>query len=229
MSDSNQILRLTPREMRMMSERIFSLCAMPRGFSLTLSDIPMYSQQIGLGGFDLLFTTLPEMLDQDPANIRITDRKSDQVILDLGGIHSWLGINAVLDLCKMLSPQGKAQLTVVNAAHPAELAVACALAGRWSVTLEMTATSDGAIFTADTAEYADPVLDILNHDGLLLDADLWWQIYETARSALAPDTALSRRHAGVFIINDDGSITGRADNDDDSDVGFLAQGGRNTA
>ena len=31
-------LRLMPREMRMMTERIFSLSAMPRGFALTLTD-----------------------------------------------------------------------------------------------------------------------------------------------------------------------------------------------
>lgn len=69
---------------------------------------------------------------------------------------------------------------------------------------------------------ADPVLDDLMARGREIPAALWWRVYDTAQTALTPDSAVSRRHAGVNIITEDGQIIGRTDNDDDSDPRFLA-------
>lgn len=223
-------LRLMPREMRMMTERIFSLCAIPRGFALTLTDVPMLSQHLGLGGFALLHTDLPALLAADPTAIRIKAENGAALVLDFAGQPAWVGLNAVLDLAaELVADNGEARITVANARHPAELAVAGALAGRIGLALDHVATPDGARLVATPAPVADPALDALNRNGQMLDPVLWWGIYETARSALAPDTAVSRRHAGVQIVNEDGTITGRADNDDDADMAFLARGDRERA
>lgn len=219
-------LRLMPREMRLMSERIFSLSTMPRGFALTLTDIPMLSQHLGFGGFALLHTEMALLLAADPRAIAVTAEDGPALTLDFAGQPAWVGLNAVLDLAaELVADHGRAEISVANAAHPAELAVAVALAPRTGLVLAL----DGTRLTAAPGPSGDPALEVLNREGTLLDPDLWWQIYETARSALAPDTAVSRRHAGVQIVNEDGTITGRDDSDDDADMAFLARGDRETA
>lgn len=223
-------LRLMPREMRMMSERIFSLSAMPRGFALTLTDLPMLSEYAGLGGFRLLRAERAALLAADPARLAIRGEDGARLTLDLGGQPAWAGLNTALDLAaELVARHGRAEIAVAGAVHAPELALAPLLAGRWALSVTHRPTPDGAVLDATPGERGDPALDRLNRAGLDLPAALWWEIYETARSALAPDTALSRRHAGVIIVNDDGTVIGRSDNDDDSDMGFLARGAREQA
>lgn len=228
--DDTRPLRLMPREMRMMSERIFSLSAMPRGFALTLTDVPMLSQHLGLGGFALLQADMAVILGGDPTAVKVAAENGAALVLDLARQPAWVALHAICDLAaELTATHGEARITVANATHPAELAVAVPLASRVGLALSLTPTADGARITATPAPAADRVLAGVNQTGLLLDPGLWWQIYETARSALAPDTALSRRHAGVQIVNEDGTVIGRTDNDDDADVSFLARGARETA
>lgn len=229
-TEDTRPLRLMPREMRMMSERIFSLSAMPRGFALTLTDVPMLSEFLGLGGFVLLRDQMAVLLAAEPTAVQVVAESGAELTLDLAGQPAWVALHAICDLAaELVADHGQAQLTIRNAAHPAELAVAVLLAGRVGLGLTLTATPDGASITATPAPVADPAVEALNQTGQMLDPALWWQIYETARSALAPDTALSRRHAGVQIVNEDGTVIGRTDNDDDADVSFLARGARETA
>lgn len=223
-------LRLMPRELRMMSERIFSLSSMPRGFVLTLTDIPMLSQHLGLGGFALLQADLPALLAADPRVLRIKAENGAALVMDFAAQPAWIGLNTVLDLAaELVADHGEARITVANACHPAELAVAGALAGRIGLAMDCVPTPDGARLVATPAPVSDAALHAMTHDGLMLDPVLWWDIYETARSALAPDTAVSRRHAGVQIVTEDGTVIGRADNDDDADMAFLARGDRERA
>ncbi len=227
----NRPLRLMPREMRMMSERIFSLSAMPRGFVLTLTDIPMYSQWLGLGGFALLHKDHDKIMAGDLAALRVVAEHGAALTLDLSDQPAWIGVNSILDLAaELVAAHGSAEITVINAAHPEELAVTVALAGRTGLVMQHHAQPGGARLLAQSLDGAqdrsDPIMQSLYQDGIMLAPELWWAIYETARTALAPDTALSRRHAGVQIVNDDGSIIGRTDNDDDADVSFLARGAR---
>lgn len=219
-------LRLMPREMRMMSERIFSLCQMPRGFALSLTDIPMYSQALGLGGFALLQSSHDILTTAEPKALTVYEN-GPNLVLDFQGQHAWVGLNSLIDLAvELCATKPQARIAVQNIAFAEELALARALATRVGVDLEFeTAT----LVRVSPCKTADPLSQKLNSEGLFLQPDLWWQIYERARSALAPDTAVSRRHAGVQIVNEDGSIIGRSDNDDDADVSFLARGARETA
>lgn len=225
-------LRLMPREMRLMSERIFSLSSMPRGFALTLTDIPMLSQYLSLGGFGLLLSAKDQFLAADPTALSIPSEEGAALTLDFAGQPAWVGLNTLLDLAAELTARhGSAQITVTGAAHPEELAVAVLMAGRigLSLTLSLGGGSGQAVFTAAKGPVGDAAVDKINRDGLMVEPDLWWQVYELARSALAPDTAVSRRHAGVQIVNEDGTVIGRTDNDDDADVNFLARGAREQA
>jgi hypothetical protein len=213
-------LQIKPREMRLMSERIFSLSSLPKGFALTLTDVPMYSQMQGLGGFTLMEQRQTALLNADPRSLSLTAEAGAEMTLDAGGQHAWVALPTALDLLgEGCARFGQARLTVINAIDHDELALAVGLGLR----LGLKVTPGETCLTALPCAAADPVLDRALSDGTRIDAELWWRIYALARTALAPDTPASRRHAGVIIVTEDGTVIGRKDNDDDSDVSLLTR------
>ncbi|MDO9524758.1 MAG: hypothetical protein Q7J57_04370 [Gemmobacter sp.] len=214
-------LNVMPREMRMMSERVFSLTSLPKGFALSLSDLPMYSQMQGLGGLALLERRHRALLAADAGALRIAAENGATVSLDAAGQHSWVALPSALDLLAELCARlGHAEVTVQGAVDDQELALATGLGLRLG--LAVTLVSSG-VLAATPCPCSDPVLDRALRDGALIDADLWWRIYALAQTALAPDTPVSRRHAGVIIVTEDGTVIGRKDNDDDSDMSLLVR------
>jgi hypothetical protein len=220
-------LQLMPREMRMMSERVFSLSGQPKGFFLMVQDVVMYSQKLGLGGFALLEQRWASLKSADPARVSITSEAGDTLTLDAKGEPAWFIIPTVIDLLGELAARhGCGHVTVINAADAAELRVAADLAARSGLAATF---EDGAPPVLTATSFArkgkvaedEPLLWDLLQNGVSLDADLWWRIYAIAQTALAPDSVVSRRHAGPVIVNDDGSIIGRKDSDDETDLSFL--------
>lgn len=224
-SYTQDILRIMPREMRLMSERILSLSSLPKGFFLSVGDFPMYSQRLGLGGFSLLEERFESFKSADPARIAITAEEGNRLTLDADGQHAWFVVPTAIDLLGELVVRfGSAELSAVNAVDPRELAIATSLAGRSGLVVTVDGnvlTAVPAIVTSDVRK-DDPLLWSLLEEGVEIGADLWWRIYHLAKQALATDSVVSRRHAGPMIVNEDGTVIGRKDNDDDTDVTFLA-------
>lgn len=218
-------LRIMPREMRMMSERIFSLTSLPKGFFLVVGDFPMYSQKLGLGGFRLFEERFESFGSADPSRISIPSEEGTRIVLDAAGQHAWFVLPAVIDLLgELVQRFGAAELTVNDAVDPAELAIAASLGGRTGLTITVSGNllkAAPAPVTGDVRQ-DDPLLWALLEGGVEVDSDLWWRIYHLAKKALATDSVVSRRHAGPMIITEDGTVIGRKDNDDETDVSFLA-------
>lgn len=230
MSDpaSMTTLRIMPREMRLMAERILSLTGLPKGFFLALPDFVMMSQKLGLGGFAMLQDRFDLLSEAAPQAMTIATESGSTLELDAGSQHGWIVVPSLLDLLgELVARFGEARIIVRNAVEPAELKIAEALGGRTglAVTVEegtvAVITAKPRPLTGKVAE-DDPVLWDLLCNGTQIDADLWWSVYAHAKKALATDTVVSRRHAGPMIVNEDGTVTGRKDNDDDTDVSFLA-------
>jgi len=226
-ASSNTTLRVLPREMRMMTERVFSLTGLPKGFFLMVQDVVMYSQRLGLGGFALLEARSPGLKGADPSRVSIASEDGSRLVLDGGNQHAWFVIPALIDLLgELASRHGQATVTVTNVVDPGELRVAVELAARngliavFAAGQQPTLTAKAAAMTGNLAEDEPLHWDLLQN-GLSIDADLWWRIYSLAQKALAPDSVVSRRHAGPVIVNDDGSIIGRKDSDDETDLSFL--------
>ncbi|MDF0602116.1 hypothetical protein P1J78_15350 [Psychromarinibacter sp. C21-152] len=208
-----ETLRVMPREMRMMSERILSLTALPKGFALMASDVVMYSEAMGLGGFALLLERLEALETADPSRIAL-----DGTRLDASGQHAWVAIPSLIDLLGLAAARdGTARIEVANAAASNELRIAEGLGARegLAVTVERT------IVTATPGGGGDRILDRVMRDGCAMPAELWWRVYDLAQTALTPDSVVSRRHAGPVIVTEDGKVIGRKDNDDDTDVSFI--------
>ena len=213
-----QTLRVMPREMRLMSERIWSLTDLPKGFALMITDVVMYSQALGLGGFPLFEARLPALMPANPHRLKLMSDNGDALALDAGGQHAWVTLPSVLDLAELaLAHQDSARITVTDVTDPEELAVAGALGARRGLKMELA----GNVLTATRIPAADPVLAQVLQDGCTIEAAQWWRIYELAQTALTPDSVVSRRHAGVNIVTEDGQIIGRTDNDDDTDPNFI--------
>ncbi len=224
-------LKIMPREMRLMSERVLSLTTLPKGFFLAVTDTVMLSQKLGLGGFAMLEEQFEALRAPDLSRIAVKDEDGRSLVLDAGGQHGWFVVPSLLDLLgELVARFGDAQVTVVNALDPAELGVAAALAGRTGLSVRQT-LGDAPVFSATarplTGKVAtdDPVLWDLLCNGTSVEADLWWRVYDRAKKALAADTVVSRRHAGPMIVTEDGTVIGRKDNDDETDISFLAAPG----
>lgn len=212
--ETGAMLRVMPREMRMMSERILSLTGLPKGFALMIGDVAMVSQGLGLGGFALLEQRLETLRGADPLAL-----SWDGQVLDAGGQHAWMVVPSALDLLGLMLAQARspAEVEVADALDPAELAIAIALGRRVGLEVRL----DGHRLSAQAAAVGDPLLTRLLAEGCAIPADLWWRIYALAQTALTPDSVVSRRHAGPVIVTEDGRIIGRTDNDDDTDVSFI--------
>ncbi len=224
-SYTQDILRIMPREMRLMSERILSLSSLPKGFFLSVGDVPMYSQRLGLGGFSLLEERFESFKSADPARIAISAEEGNRLTLDAAGQHTWFVVPTAIDLLgELVARFGSAELSAVNLVDAQELAIAASFAGRSGLSVTVNGNvlkAVPAIVTADDRQ-DDPLLWSLLEDGVEISADVWWRIYHLAKRALATDSVVSRRHAGPMIVNEDGTVIGRKDNDDDTDVTFLA-------
>lgn len=217
MNDLND-LRVMPREMRLMSERIFSLTSLPKGFALMITDVVMYSEAQNLGGFAHLEATLPELMDAEPMALKLMSDTGDSLALDAGGQHAWIALPSILDLLSLaLSEHDSARIELTGVAHPKELAIAEGLGLRQGLRIRLA----GTVLSASACAPEDPVLNRALVDGCRIPAELWWRIWALAQTALTPDSVVSRRHAGVNIVTEDGQIIGRTDNDDDTDPNFI--------
>ncbi|WP_117190324.1 hypothetical protein [Rhizobium terrae] len=222
---SQTTMRVMPREMRLMSERIFSLSSLPKGFFLVVGDFPMYSQKLGLGGFALFERRFENFKLADPARIAIAAEDGNRITLDAHGEHAWFVLPAAIDLFgELVARFGSAELAVTGAADAEELAIAASLGGRNGLSVTVAGNMLKAVPATATGDVGtdDPLLWSLIEEGAGIEVDLWWRIYRLAKQALATDSVVSRRHAGPMIVNEDGTVTGRKDNDDDTDVTFLA-------
>jgi len=221
----NATMRVMPREMRLMSERILSLSSLPKGFFLTVGDLPMYSQKLGLGGFRLFEERFESFRSADPSRISITAEEGNRVVIDAAGEHAWFVLPAAIDLLGELTSRfGSGELTIAGAVDAAEFAIAADFGGRSGLSMTVAdnvLTAVPAQVTGDVSK-DDPLLWSVLQDGVEIDADLWWRIYHLAKQALATDSVVSRRHAGPMIVNEDGTVIGRRDNDDETDVSFLS-------
>lgn len=222
-------LTVMPREMRMMTERILSLTALPAGFVSMASDLVMFSERLGLGGFARLERRLEALGSADPAAIAIAAEDEDHIDLDAAGEDAWIVAPTLSDLLgELVASHGTASVAVANSADPHELRVAVPLAARSGLSVSMV---DGAVpvFVASAraptgrTSHDEPLLWELLTQGTRIEAALWWRIYALAQTALAPDSVVSRRHAGPLIVMEDGTVIGRRDNDDETDIAFLAK------
>lgn len=212
--------RMSVREARMFVGRILLTCGVPSGAAHGVQECILLSQSLGLGGFSLLLKEHASLNWGKYENLRFRE----PTVIDGGGLHAWLALPAIVDLAVDRARRtGMGQLKIENVAAPGELAVAPALAKRYGA----SATFSGTLLTMRnaprpvTAEQWDPLLAAALRDGYESDEATWRAMHALGNRALAPDSVVSRRHAGPVVLADDGSLLGRIPQDDDFDMNML--------
>lgn len=215
------------REMRMVFERLLQVTRVESGLVPALRDCAVYSA--ALGGFARLPATLETISKATPSALSLEG--SDDPVIHCGGQHAWLAADAALELAvEILKTGGRGIVTVRNAADIGELRVIEALAQRFGLKAIVAVGADRATIAVTPATDPDDIalLDKIRRDGVDVDAALWWELYHRSAEALAPDSYLSRRHAGPIIVEADGKVIGRQD-EDETDFSLLLADAPNSA
>jgi hypothetical protein len=216
-------LTLSLREMRMVFERLVQVTRVDTGLVPALRDCALYSAALGLGGFARLAANLEVVKVAKPHAVSLAE--DNGLTVDCGGQHAWITANTALDLAiEDLRTGGKGIVNVRNASEIGEFKVAEALAQCFGLKAKVTIDAATATATIIVSVATDPseiaLLDTIRRNGLLVDAALWWELYHRSADALAPDSYLSRRHAGPIIVEADGKVIGRQD-EDETDFSLL--------
>lgn len=226
MPDTDRSITLSVRETRMIVERILLSLGLTAGLVPAISNAILYSQTIGLSGLAGFERAIDALKAAQLDAIRMVDDKK----LDAGGQHAWLLADDVLDLAlAQYRMHGAGEITVSRVADAAELRVIAALAERHRARATVELTRDGATIriTADRLPGPDPIMDTALRDGLTVPHALWRALYDRSADALTPDSIESRRHAGPVMVDAEGRVHGRDDDDTDFEL-LLGQPGVKT-
>jgi hypothetical protein len=219
------------REARMAVSRVLLTCELPSGFVHAVTETILLSQAAGLSGFKGLTADYALLDMSGHSGVELHDIEPGSFRFNANGLHAWLVAPTLMDLLvDEARKSGSAKAEVLNVQRISELNVLMSLAARYgavavvsavpgqedAVTIQLTNTS-----FPRTSEQWDPLLDAAIRGGFPMEASDWWEVYELSNRALAPDSVLSRRHAGPVIMLDDGSIQGRLPEDDDFDPAML--------
>jgi hypothetical protein len=181
---------------------------------------------LGLGGFADLRKNIQLLLV--PPQWQVTLNQDAQPMrIDCAGQHVWIIAPLLSDiLVADIRGGGTGKISVSGMMAPDEIRVVepflqlqgFTAAVSWDPILEIAKISARPM----PLEFSRDPLDLVRRDGLLVPASIWWDLFRFSSEALAPDSFESRRHAGAIIVEADGRVIGRQD-EDDTDLSLLAR------
>jgi hypothetical protein len=232
---------LSVRETRLIVERILLLTDLPRGSVTAVREAILACEGQRLGALAHLRDDFDSIRAMQPARVFFfeADGKAE---LDAKGEHAWAIMPSLVELvveqCRrpvagQAAGRGTASLAVHDVRMPAMLAALTPLALRHQVSLGITITDDGALIRASdrstgtnaitmSSNDLDPFLSRMLREGFRTPRQLWSDLYHLSNQSLTPDSVVSRRHAGPIIVDENGRIIGRTD-DDETDLSLLSQ------
>ena len=231
-SRPHRAFQVALRECRLVTERILLTLDLPQGCIPAIRESIILSHAMGRGGFQHLHDIRQTLAQVGYDAMQMNDAANGSLDIDGGGIHAWLIAQTVADLAVDIARrQGSGTVRLLNIGAPDELAVVEGLASRHGAraTVEIH-RQVGGLATVVTATNVSRPRDIDHWDPYLangirhhfpVDEQLWQALYHLSNAALAPDSVVSRRHAGPVILLDDGTIVGRLPADDDFDPQML--------
>jgi hypothetical protein len=230
----SRLIHVSMRESRMCVDRILLVVGLPSGYVAAVRECVLLSQALRLGGFAHLLAHHGELSMAPFQHLQLTDHQDASVSVDGAGMHAWLLAPTLTDLAVDVARRnGHANFQVRRVIAAGEMHTVAALAVRHGAVAHVAVSAavggDAPCATIElsnaprprTAEQCDPLLFAAMRDGFAVDEPLWRAIHALSNAALAPDSVVSRRHAGPVILQDDGSIFGRPPADDDFDFNML--------
>ena len=211
---------LAVRETRMIVERILLTLNVPQGLVPAVGYCILYSQAQRLGGLAAFHEAMGSLAAGRLGEMKLR-QEGNGLILDGGSNHAWLIANDALDLALAESRLGRGDLLeVCNVRDAGELRVIEGLAERHRARAQVQIGESGAVLRilADRLPGEDAVMGAALRDGFTVSRALWRSLYDRSGEALTPDSIESRRHAGPVMVDAQGRVHGRDDDDTDFEL-----------
>ena len=215
-------MTISLREARMVLERLTLVTGVNPGLVPMLRDCALYSAWLGLGGFEQVEANMTALERARPTDLELVD-EDGRIELRGHGLHAWYAVGPLADMLAEAVRNGRpAEIVVTGCAHVAELRAVEAVGRRLDLSVSVVIEANGVRVSAEPApsDAPDPLAAIIR-DGLPVETELWWRLFDQSDRALSPDSFESRRHAGAIIVEADGRVIGRQD-EDDTDLSMLA-------
>jgi hypothetical protein len=212
---------LSVRETRMIVERILLASGLPDGFVPAVGNCVIYSQAMQLGGLAAFESSIAVISESQLSAIRLVQESPEACVVDGGRNHAWLVVHDALDLAVASYRRGGAGLVEVrNVQTVAEARVVEGLAQRHGARAEVTIAEGvvGIKMVADQLPGPDRLMEAALRHGFPVTHELWRTLYDRSSAALTPDSLESRRHAGPVMVDAEGRVHGRDDDDTDFEL-----------
>ncbi len=213
------------REARIVIDRLLQWKGFPAGRRPALTEAGLYSASLGLSGFELLLDSMDSLKIGIERHSTISGDATD-LCLDAQGKHAWAVAEEVSDLLTdMDRGHGEGCVKVVNLAAAEELAVVGPLIQKHGLDVHIEISRSGtavARMVPPSAPRENELFRICRH-GIPTDRELWFELFHASNAAQAPDTKLSRMHAGTVILAEDGTLVGSDNSEEflDMDTSLL--------
>ena len=218
--NTEPVLTISLREARLILERLVQAAGAPPGMLISARDVAVAVAVATPAGFAAMPEWIAALRNSFPRPLAIT-KDGDTFVVDCGGQHAFYCAEALLDLAVDADRRNAGAIRASGIGAPSALAALTVLAERHGYDAELTEET-GAIAIGLRPRRASKrlTLDRIRLEGHPVPAKLWWQLYEGALDALAPDSFESRRHAGTVRVEADGRLVGRND-EDETDLSML--------
>jgi hypothetical protein len=219
------LITVSLRESRMVLERLMQVTRVDEGLVPALRDCALYSTALGADGFIHLTKHLVQLPKGQPPVVSIDITDSGVTRLRCAAQHAWLVALTLVDLAADAAQTGgSARFIVEDASEAQELRVVTALAQPHGLeaSVEAHGHAQHVTFRAASAP-GESTLARIVREGLRVERAYWWTLFHRANDALAPDSYESRRHAGPIIVDAQGRVIGRTD-EDETDLSLLYTG-----
>ncbi|WP_321814143.1 MULTISPECIES: hypothetical protein [unclassified Paraburkholderia] len=223
------LITVSLRESRMVLERLMQVTRVDEGLVPALRDCALYSTALCEDGFIHLTKHLGQLSNNQAAGVSIDVTDEGATRVRCAGQHAWPVALTLVDLAVDAVRAGReARFVVEDASEADELRVAMALAQPYGLeaTLEVKDNARHVTFRAASTP-AESTLARIVRKGLSVERAYWWALFHRANDALAPDSYESRRHAGPIIVDEQGRVIGRTD-EDETDLSMLYTGAPST-
>lgn len=236
--DENGVMRLSPRETRLVVERNLLLLGFAQSESGPVRDLFLEAQALGLGALDLLAGDFDRIRERNGQRVTIVSDDAEFLRVSAHGSFSLFVAPSIVDLVVDTTfRHGRAVVTIDDVLHPRLLAALTASAYRYGVSVVVV--DGGGVASASTADgdAHDVTGDVVvigarapdtgrpagvaavaggtallraARQGMPTAASVYWSAYDRALLSLAPDNEVSSRHAGPMMIDADGVVHGES-------------------
>lgn len=230
-SHNQDTVLLSVRETRLIVERILLLTDLPKGSVVATRELILAGQGVGKPALSHLLSHFEPLRSMDPARLNLKSEGAARSSFDADGQHAWAVGPTLLDLAIDLArSRGEGEVVATNVREPVFLDALRPLGSRYHAEITVTGDGRGTVSIRATDRRApqhdpndiDPYLAGMLRHGFSVPRSLWLELYHLSNQSLTPDSVVSRRHAGPIIVDDNGRIIGRTD-DDETDFSLLSK------